>query len=82
MPSARRDGTRGSEGSRDRAHRQDAGAARLGPPEAVNVSSGAAADALRRMPGWKGQLRRRIGALGWDRIAGHARPKGCLRGRD
>ena len=54
------------------------GAARAGPPPPANGSESPAADALRGAPGWKGQLRRRIEALSWDRIAGRPRAKGCL----
>lgn len=48
------------------------------PPSPANGSRSPAADALRGASGWKGQLRRRIEALSWDRIAGRPPAKGCL----
>ncbi|MHC4200591.1 MAG: hypothetical protein ACYSU0_11415 [Planctomycetota bacterium] len=60
-------------------HRMQAlDAARVAPPSSANGSASPAADALRGATGWKGQLRRRIEALSWDRIAGHSPAKGCL----
>ena len=78
MDSQARTGTvcraRSSHSDRTQAH----GAARAGPPSSANGPESPAADALREATGWKGQLRRRIEALSWDRIAGRPRAKGCL----